>query len=95
MKCICASVKLHNKAAARLTYVTAMPFCQMWDASRARAGHIQKACRTCLEHMQDESGTHANVTLELSCTVRSAQRHLLRLSDFSFMLLLILDQIYN
>ena len=37
--------------------------------SKMRARHIQNTCRLHLECMQDTSGTHANVTLELSCNV--------------------------
>jgi len=52
---VCASVKPHNKAAARLKLTTTP------DSRR-----VQNACEMRLEHVQDASGTRANVPLELS-----------------------------
>jgi len=58
-RCIRASAKPCNKAAARLS-LTSTPFFFR---------RVQNACETHLECVQDASGMRANITLELSCTI--------------------------
>jgi len=57
-RCIRASAKPHDKAAARRMWVPCPFF--------ARRGCVRNACKTRLKHVKDASGTRANVTLELS-----------------------------